>query len=52
MIRRLLISLLLLCSFAQAAEDLLHPSVAFKPIARALDGQTIEVRFESLQRLH
>ena len=46
MIRRLLISLLLLCSFAQAAEDLLHPSVAFKPIARALDGQTIEVRFE------
>ena len=45
MIRRLLISLLLLCSVAQA-EDLLHPSIAFKPTARALDGQTIEVRFE------
>lgn len=45
MIFRLFISLLLLCSTAQA-EDLLHPSLAFKPTARALDGQTIEVRFE------
>ncbi len=46
MIRRLFIFLFLLCSFAQAAEDLLHPSIAFKPTVRALDGQTIEVRFE------
>jgi thiol:disulfide interchange protein DsbD len=45
MIRRLLLCILLLCSFANA-EDLLPPSVAFKPTARALDGQTIEVRFE------
>ena len=45
MIRRLLLCFLLLCSFANA-EDLLPPSVAFKPTARALDGQTIEVRFE------
>ncbi|MBV5331607.1 protein-disulfide reductase DsbD [bacterium] len=45
MIRRLLISLLLLCSLAQA-EDLLHPSIAFKPAVRALDGRTIEVRFD------
>ena len=37
---------LLLCTCANAAEDLLHPTVAFKPTARALDGQTIEVRFE------
>ncbi len=28
------------------AEDFLDPAVAFKPTARALDGQTIEVRFE------
>ncbi len=45
MIRRLFLFLLLLCSFANA-EELLHPSVAFKPTAHALDGQTIEVRFE------
>jgi len=45
MIRRLLLCFFLLCSFANA-EDLLPPSVAFKPTARALDGQTIEVRFE------
>ncbi len=45
MIRRLLVCFLLLCSLANA-EDLLPPSVAFKPTARALDGQTIEVRFE------
>ncbi len=36
---------LLLCAVAYA-EDPLHPSVAFKPTACALDGQTIEVRFE------
>ncbi|MEI7612492.1 MAG: protein-disulfide reductase DsbD [Betaproteobacteria bacterium] len=45
MIRRLFIALLLLCSVAQA-EELLHPAQAFKPVIRALDGQTIEVRFE------
>jgi thiol:disulfide interchange protein DsbD len=44
-IHRLFLFLLLLCSGAQAT-DLLHPSQAFKPSARALDGQTIEVRFE------
>jgi thiol:disulfide interchange protein DsbD len=36
--------LLVLCALASAA-DLLHPSLAFKPAVRALDGQTIEVRF-------
>lgn len=41
----LLFPLLLLCTFAYA-EDYLNPSLAFKPTARALDGQTIEVRFE------
>lgn len=41
MIRRLLLCFFLLCSLANA-EDLLPPSVAFKPTARALDGQTIE----------
>lgn len=45
MMRRLFALLFALCSLAQA-EELLHPSVAFKPSARALDGQTIEVRFE------
>lgn len=33
------------CSFAQA-EEFLDPAVAFKPSVRALDGQTIEVRYE------
>ena len=49
MIRRLfhcVFLFLLFCTFANAAEDLLHPLVAFKPTVRALDGQTIEVRFE------
>ena len=45
MMRRLFFGLLLLCSLANA-EDLLHPSLAFKPTARALDGQMIEVRIE------
>ena len=31
---------------AHATQNLLPPDVAFKPTARALDGQTIEVRFE------
>lgn len=37
--------LLLISGFVQAA-DLLPPLLAFKPTALALDGQTIEVRFE------
>ena len=37
--------LLLISGFVHAA-DLLPPLLAFKPTARALDGQTIEVRFE------
>ncbi len=45
MIHRLCIFMLLLCSGVYAA-DLLPPAQAFKPSARALDGQTIEVRFE------
>ena len=45
MIRRLLLILLLVCSVANG-EELLHPALAFKPSARALDGQTIEIRFE------
>lgn len=28
------------------ADEFLDPAVAFKPSARALDGQTVEVRFE------
>jgi thiol:disulfide interchange protein DsbD len=43
--RWLLPLLLLIVSFAHA-EEFLDPAVAFKPTARALDGQTIEVRFE------
>ena len=45
MIRRVFFLLLLFCSQA-GAEELLHPSVAFRPLARALDAQTIEVSFE------
>lgn len=33
-------------AFANAAQNLLPPEVAFKPTARALDERTIEVRFE------
>ncbi|WP_301101851.1 protein-disulfide reductase DsbD [Propionivibrio sp.] len=43
--RWLALALILLGS-AVNAEDLLHPSMAFRPSARPLDGQTIEVRFE------
>ena len=43
--RRGLTLLLLLGGLAQAAE-LLPPQLAFKPTAGAVDGQTIEVRFE------
>ena len=46
MIRAISLCLLwVVCSLAGAAE-LLHPADAFKPSARALDGQTIEVRFD------
>ena len=45
MIRYLFVCLAFLCSAGQAA-DLLHPAQAFKPSAHALDGRTIEVRFE------
>lgn len=39
------LALLVLCS-AVSGEELLHPLEAFKPTARPLDGQTIEVSFE------
>lgn len=45
MIRCFFLLLLLLGSLAHA-EELLPPLLAFKPTAFALDGQTIEVRFE------
>ncbi len=49
MIRRLFFLPILLClcllSFARA-QEFLDPEVAFKPSARALDGQTVEVVFE------
>ena len=44
LITRLGLCLALLCS-AALADDLLNPSVAFVPTVRALDGETIEVRF-------
>jgi len=45
MMRRVFLSLLFLCSLA-SAEEFLDPAIAFKPSARPLDGQTIEVQFE------
>ena len=44
MIRYLLLSLALLSPLASAT-DFLPPSMAFRPTAEAIDGQTIEVRF-------
>jgi thiol:disulfide interchange protein DsbD len=44
-VRWLFSLLLLFVSWVHAAE-FLDPAVAFKPTARALDGQTVEVRFE------
>ena len=44
--RRGLALALLLCGFAAQAAELLPPLLAFKPTASAVDGQTIEVRFE------
>ena len=47
MMRRLfLLSLFLLVGHVAHAESLLHPAIAFKPSARPLDGETVEVRFE------
>ncbi len=45
MMRHLLILLTFVFSLAHA-EEFLDPMVAFKPTARALDGQTIEVSYE------
>ena len=45
MMRSLFFLLTLLVSLAHA-EDFLDPMVAFKPSARALDGQTIEVSYD------
>ena len=42
---RCLLSLLLLLATLTQAEEFLDPAVAFKPSVRALDGQTLEVRF-------
>ena len=39
-----LLLLFIVCGLVQAA-DLLPPLLAFKPAVRAVDGQTIEVRF-------
>ena len=44
--RFLLPFLLALFALQAPAEDFLDPAVAFRPSARAVDGQTIEVRFE------
>ncbi|MFB0935575.1 MAG: protein-disulfide reductase DsbD [Propionivibrio sp.] len=44
--RYLAFILLWMASSLAGAAELLHPAQAFKPSARALDGQTIEVRFE------
>ncbi len=44
--RSLAFILLWMASSLAGAAELLHPAEAFKPSARALDGQTIEVRFE------
>jgi thiol:disulfide interchange protein DsbD len=42
---RVLFLCIMLISSMVCADDFLDPAVAFKPSARALDGQTIEVRF-------
>lgn len=39
-----LLLLFIVCGLVQAA-DLLPPLLAFNPAVRAVDGQTIEVRF-------
>ena len=45
MTRTLFILLTFIFSLAHA-EEFLDPMVAFKPTARALDGQTVEVTYE------
>ena len=45
MMRRLFILFAFLVSLVHA-EEFLDPAVAFKPSARVLDGQTVEIRFE------
>ena len=45
MTRFLLLFLLWMTTGLAGAADLLHPGEAFKPSARAIDGQTVEVRF-------
>ena len=49
MIRSLAFILLWMATSLAGAAELLHPVEAFKPSARALDGQTIEVRFDIAQ---
>ena len=44
MLRSFLLLLLLCCRLA-GAQEFLDPAVAFKPTARAIDGQTIEVSY-------
>ncbi len=44
--RRLLPFIFISLAALARADEFLDPAVAFKPTARALDGQTIEVRFE------
>lgn len=46
MTMRLLFILFSLCLSLAHAEEFLDPAVAFKPSARALDGQTIEVGYD------
>ena len=45
MMRILILLFAFICSLAHA-QEFLDPAVAFKPSARALDGQTIEVTYE------
>ena len=52
MILRLLLLLALCFGPAAHAQEFLDPAVAFKPTARALDGQTIEVRYEIAKRYY
>ncbi|MDQ5881996.1 MAG: thioredoxin:protein disulfide reductase, partial [Pseudomonadota bacterium] len=46
MMLRWLLALLLCFGLSAQAEEFLDPMVAFKPTAKALDGETAEIRFE------
>ena len=46
MIRRLFSLLALLFSLTAAAQNFLPPTLAFRPTLQALDGETLEVRFQ------